>query len=149
MFEQALASRPDFGLAQSRIGLWHLRHRRPEPAVTHLAKAAATGAGGADTLHRLAEALEASGRPAAACYQRGAYFMVTQQPRRAVQEYQRMDRLEPGRPDALLLLITAYAKLDAKGEAAAVGGRAAGREPADPPLLTRRAQLPPSPRAPA
>src|SRR5260370_3985504 len=127
MFEQALASRPDFGLAQSRIGLWHLRHRRPEPAVTHLAKAAATGAGGADTLRYLAEALEASGQPAAACYQRGAYFMVTQQPRRAVQAYQRMDRLQPGRPDALLLLITAYAQMEEMGEAAAVAGPAVGR----------------------
>src|SRR5262249_33469420 len=77
LFEQALAVRPDFGPAHLQIGLWHLRHHHPQPAIPHLERAA-TGAGSADAIRHLAEAWDTAGQPASACYQRGAYYMVTQ-----------------------------------------------------------------------
>jgi tetratricopeptide (TPR) repeat protein len=96
--------------------------------------------GGTETRRRLAEALERSGEKTKASYQRGLYFMATQQPATAAREFERMARLDTARPDGLLMLCTAYSKMQQHGRAAAIAGQALVKFPDDARVLARRAQ---------
>src|SRR5205823_6458312 len=121
-FQQALASHPDYGPAHLQMGLWHLRHRRAALASASLERAVATGVGG-DTRMQWAAALDADGQKSPACYQRGRYYMAAQQPHLAIRQFERMTLLPPRRPDAFLMLCSAYAKMNENGRAAEVARR--------------------------
>jgi tetratricopeptide (TPR) repeat protein len=140
-FRRALSLRPDDGPALREAGLWFLRQGKTSAAAVSLDLAVARGAGGAETRLRLAEAWDRSGRAVQACYQRGTAYLETQQPRRAVPEFERMDALDPHRPEALLLLIGAFTKANENGKAAEVARRGLERFPDEPRLLARRAAL--------
>jgi tetratricopeptide (TPR) repeat protein len=141
LFQQIIATHPEFGPAHRQLGLWHLRHHRARSAAEALERAVAAGGGDDETRLRLAEALQAVGEPARAAYQRGLAFMEAQQPHRAAREYRRMAELDQSRPDAFLLLSTVYAKMDEPGQAAKVAAKGLERHPNEPRLLARRAQL--------
>jgi tetratricopeptide (TPR) repeat protein len=140
-FREALRSHPDYGPAQRQIGLWLLRHGQPGAAALSLESAAAAHSGGAETRLLLAAALEGAGQKAAAAYQRGLAAEAMQQPRQALREYQRLAPLDPARKDVPLLLSAVYTHLELKERAADVARKGLERDPDDPQLLARRAQL--------
>jgi tetratricopeptide (TPR) repeat protein len=141
LLQRVLRSHPDDGPAHLQLGLWHQRHGRPAEAVRDLEAARAAGAGGDEVRLRLADALAASGQKAQACYQRGVYDLETRQPRRALREFQRMALLDPARPQAAVMIATAYARMDETGEAAEAAQRGLERHPDDPQLLALRAKM--------
>jgi tetratricopeptide (TPR) repeat protein len=141
LLRRVLQAHPDDGPARLQLGLWRLRHGRPAEAVTQFEAARAAGAGGDEVRLRLAEALEAAGRPAQASYQRGVYDLETQQPQRALREFQRMALLDPERPQADVMISTAYARMDETGKAAEAARRGLERYPEDPQLLSLRAKM--------
>jgi tetratricopeptide (TPR) repeat protein len=67
--------------------------------------------------------------------------MAAQQPHLAIREFERMAAVPPQRPDAFLMLCSAYAKMYENGRAAEVARRGLGQFPDNPDLLARRAML--------
>jgi tetratricopeptide (TPR) repeat protein len=141
LLRRVLQSHPDDGPAHLQLGLWRLRHARPAEAVRDLEAARAAGAGGDEVRLRLAGALAASGQKAEASYQRGVYDLETRQPRLALREFQRMALLDPARPQAAVMIATAYARMDETGQAAEAARRGLERHPDDPQLLALRAKM--------
>jgi tetratricopeptide (TPR) repeat protein len=140
-FQQLLAVHPGYGPAQVQLGRWYQRHGQPARAAAYLSAAIVAGAGGDAAQLQLAEALEAAGRRADACYQRGVYFMETRQPQQAIREFQRMVALDPRRPEAPLMASTACIQAQQKVRAAAAVQKGLERFPDDPQLLARRVML--------
>lgn len=136
-----LASHPDYGPAHVRLGRRRLRQRRPVEALAHFEAARSAGAGGAEVRLHLAEALEATGRKAEAQYQRGVYYLETRQPHRALRAFERMALLDPGQPNAQVMIATAYAGMEEPASAAEAARRGLERHPDDPQLLSLCARM--------
>jgi cytochrome c-type biogenesis protein CcmH/NrfG len=141
LFRRVLQSHPGYGPALLQVGLWLMRHGQPGAAALSLERAVAAQAGGDETRLLLAAALEAAGRKLEAAHHRGLYFEATQQPDRALREYQRMATLEPARKDVPLLLSAVYTHREMKAQAAEAARRGLEQHPEDPQLLARRAML--------
>jgi tetratricopeptide (TPR) repeat protein len=141
LYRRLLQSHPDFGPAHLQLGLWYLRHGQPGAAVPSLERAVAARAGGEGTRLRLAEALDAVGQKAEAAFQRGRYDETIQEPQQAIQEYQRLAALDPGRKDVPLLLSAVYNQIDRNEQAAQVARQGFERDPEDLALRARYAML--------
>jgi tetratricopeptide (TPR) repeat protein len=144
LLRRVLQAHPDYGPAHLQLGLWYQRlprgSRRPAEALAHLEAARAAGGEGDEARLRLAEALDEMGQKATACYHRGVYYLETQQPHRALREFQRMARLEPAQPRGVVMVSTAYVRMDEAGQAAEAARRGLERFPDDAQLLSLHAK---------
>jgi tetratricopeptide (TPR) repeat protein len=140
-YRRVLRAHPDFGPAYLQLGLWFQRKGQPGPAILSLQRALDAHAGGDETRLRLASALDAAGRSADAAYQRGRFYEVTQEPLRAIQEYERMAVLDPGRRNVPLLISTVYAGMEKDEQGAEVARKAVEKHPNDLELRDRYATM--------
>jgi tetratricopeptide (TPR) repeat protein len=141
MLRRLAAASPEFGPARFQLGVWLLRRGRAAEALPHLEAARDLGAGGGDARLRIAEALEATGRKAAARYQRGVHALEAQDPHAALREFREMARLEPEEPEAAVMIATAYARMNRRDQAAAMAEAGRKRHPDDFQLLAMRAKM--------
>jgi tetratricopeptide (TPR) repeat protein len=140
-FDEAVRRDPRYVPALIQLGLLFHRHRRYPEAVRHFRHAIDIAPTQPEAHRRLADTLEALGERADSHRRRGLYYSLTDQPARALVEYERLQALHPDGIDAVILIVQSQVQMNRNEQAVTVLERALKRHPRHPALLERLATL--------
>jgi tetratricopeptide (TPR) repeat protein len=140
-FDEALRRAPRYAPAYVQLGLLFQRHRRYRDAARHLLQAIEITPTDPEPHRHLADTLAALGERAEAVRRRGLYYSLSDQPARAILEYEQLQAIDPGGIDAPLLISQSCVQMRQNERAVAVLEQALKRQPRNPVLSERLATL--------
>jgi tetratricopeptide (TPR) repeat protein len=140
-FEEALRRSPGYVPALVQLGRLYQRHGRHQAAAAQFLKAIDHAPTDPEPHRRFADALAALGEKAEAHRQRGLSYSLSDQPLRAIEEYERFQALDPENLHGPLLISQSYIQMRRNDRASSVVQVALQRHPGDPALRERLVTL--------